>query len=163
MSKFAALFRSFGLVKVIGLVLIIALAGVATWSYYNYYQAQQKLAKLETPEGQKELAEQETSILMDKIRRHMVLPDDEQPTVATVTDVNVLKENQPFFKNAENGDKVLVYVKDRKAIIYSPSKDVVVNVGVVAVDEQAGTTPDAGSPTAASPQASPVTEDEATP
>lgn len=64
----------------------------------------------------------------------MILPDKEKPTLATVTDVEALKKDQPFFEKAQNGDKVLVYVGDKKAIIYRPAEDLIVNVGFIAVN-----------------------------
>ena len=64
----------------------------------------------------------------------MILPDDEQPTVATVTNVDELKVQQPFFERASNGDKIIIYTNSRKAIIYSPEKDIIVNVGTLLVD-----------------------------
>jgi hypothetical protein len=48
------------------------------------------------------------------------LPEDEVPTVATVMNLEKLRE-QPFFVNAERGDKVLIYPRAGRAILYRPS------------------------------------------
>ncbi len=116
------------------LIFILALVGFGAWSFYNYQQSQKEVVRLSTLEGQQELQEREVESLLEKVKVHMVLPEDEEPTVATISDVDALVEQQPFFGGAQNGDKVLVYVKARKAIIYSPSRDVIINVGAVIVD-----------------------------
>lgn len=70
-----------------------------------------------------------------KVSRLIVLPTDEQPTLATVSDIEKLKD-QPFFTNAKNGDKVLIYPRSLKAILYSPSQDKIIEVSSVNVPPQ---------------------------
>ena len=117
------------------LIFILVLTGFAAWSFYSYRQSQKEVVRLSTIEGQQELQKNEIESLLEKVKTHMVLPEDEEPTVATISDVDALVKQQPFFKGTQNGDKVLVYVKARKAIIYSPERDIIVNVGAVVVDE----------------------------
>jgi hypothetical protein len=64
--------------------------------------------------------EKETKALTETIGKFMELPAGEQPTLATVTDRAKLK-GQEFFTDAQNGDKLLVYPKAGKAILYRPS------------------------------------------
>jgi hypothetical protein len=64
--------------------------------------------------------EKEIESLTATIGKFMELPKGEKPTLATVTDRAKLK-GQEFFANAENGDKLLVYSKAGKAILYRPS------------------------------------------
>jgi len=71
--------------------------------------------------------QKETKALTDRIGRFMELPADEQPTLATVTDNEKLK-GQTFFTHAQNGDKLLVYPKAKKAILYRPSTKKVIEV-----------------------------------
>ncbi|MCX6762847.1 MAG: hypothetical protein NT093_03655 [Candidatus Moranbacteria bacterium] len=71
--------------------------------------------------------QKETKALTDRIGKFMDLPVDEQPTLATVTDQEKLK-GQDFFTHAQNGDKLLVYSKARKAILYRPSTKKVIEV-----------------------------------
>ena len=65
-----------------------------------------------------------------KVGRLVVLPDDEQPTLATVADPEQLK-SQPFFARAKKGDKVLVYNKAQKAILYDPVQDKIVEIAPI--------------------------------
>lgn len=67
-----------------------------------------------------------TKKLVKKISKFMVLPSG-LPTLATVTDKSKLA-SQPFFKDAENGDKVLIYPEVQKVILYRPSTRKVVEV-----------------------------------
>ncbi len=61
------------------------------------------------------------------VGRHIALPDDEEPTLATVSNLERLR-GQEFFKRAELGDKVLLYVPSGKAILYSVRKDQILEV-----------------------------------
>ena len=67
-----------------------------------------------------------TKRLVKKISKFMILPTG-LPTLATVTDKSKLA-SQPFFKNAENGDKVLIYPEVQKVILYRPQSGKVVEV-----------------------------------
>lgn len=84
--------------------------------------------------------QQGTADLVAKVGQLVQLPSGEQPTIATVSDVTQL-QGQPLFKQAENGDKVLIYAQAKKAILYRPSTGKVIDIGPVAVSqpgEQAG-------------------------
>lgn len=123
-------------IYILGLVVaFLALAGFGGWSYYNYRQAQTKIAGLMTEAGQVEVAKKEIEMLLSSVKKHMLLPENENPTIATVTDADALKKDQPFFEKAQNGDKVIIYSGAKKAIIYNPTDDIVVNVGAVTLDE----------------------------
>ena len=60
----------------------------------------------------------------------LVLPQNETPSLATVSDPSKLQD-QKFFANAKSGDKVLIYSLAKKAILYSPSLHKVVEVAPV--------------------------------
>jgi hypothetical protein len=74
--------------------------------------------------------EREIRALVADVGDHMLLPADETPTLATVSDMHAL-EGQEFFKNAEVGDKVLMYLRSKRAIIYRPSIDRIIEVGPI--------------------------------
>ena len=78
--------------------------------------------------------QKEVTNIMQSVARHMVLPQGAQPTVATVKDPEQLKE-QLFFANAKIGDKVLIYTDARKAILYRPSEDKIIEVAPLSIGE----------------------------
>ena len=103
------------LVLVIILIIIIAVAAGGVL-FYNYQK--QKNPDMGT--------QTEIGILTKKVGKLIELPK-ENPTIATVSDINKLK-NQPFFSRAQNGDKVLIYKEAKKAIIYRPSTNQIIEV-----------------------------------
>lgn len=70
-------------------------------------------------------------VIKNKISKHIVLPKDEQPALLTITDKNKLAT--PFLKQAENGDKMLVYQTAKKVILYRPSIDRIIDSGPVSI------------------------------
>ncbi len=102
-------------------------------SIYFYSQYQQAQARLNNPTL---FAAQEAKKYIDEVGKLMVLPSDETPTVATVNDKDKLK-NQPFFANAENGDKVLIYTSAKKAILFRPSIDKIIEVAPINIGSTA--------------------------
>ncbi len=94
--------------KLIFLVLLLLLAGSAT-----FYTGYKTLLSRESVEG----TTKEVKMLTERLGAIMVLPEGEDPTVATVVDPEKLKD-QPFFARAKKGDKVLIYTNARKAILY---------------------------------------------
>lgn len=82
--------------------------------------------------------EREVQNLVEEVGRIIELPQGETPTVATVTDMEAVKDQQ-FFQNAQNGDKVLIYANAKKAFLYRPSERKIIEVGVVNINEQTQT------------------------
>lgn len=104
-------------------ITLVAIVGVgASGFFYLQYQKAQKIVI-----NSNLVEEQEIKDLVKKVSRLMLLPTDEEPTVATVSDFNKLKD-QPFFKNAQNGDKLLIYTNAKTAILYDPKKDLILAV-----------------------------------
>ena len=72
-------------------------------------------------------AKDEVAQLLEQIGTLIVLPADEQPVVATVSDPELLK-GQELFADAQIGDKLLIYNGAHKAILYSPKLNKIVAV-----------------------------------
>ena len=102
-------------------VLVVVALGAAVYFYVQLNQLR---------EDPQKVAQEEAKTLVTKVGKLIVLPEGEEPTVATVTDPNLLKD-QPFFANAKAGDKVLIYTNARKAILYNPEENKIVEVAPV--------------------------------
>lgn len=114
--------------KIIPLLIVVAalvVLGATAYHFYTKYQATQAL--LNDPA---KVTAKEIETLVAKVGKLMQLPSDEQPTVATVVDASRLKD-QPFFAKAENNDKVLLYSKNQKAILYRPKDNKIIEVAPI--------------------------------
>lgn len=112
---------------VLGIVLLMFVGLVAAVIGLGRENKSLKVEIAGLKQNPQELTKQETKELIEKIGKLVLLPADEEPILATVTDKEKLKE-QPLFAKAENGDKILIYAKAQKAYIYSPSKEMLVDV-----------------------------------
>jgi hypothetical protein len=111
-------------------VAILFIAAVGTAAYYvkRYHDSQQQVKKLSS--NSQQAAQDQNQQLINKIGKLTPLPTGETPTIATVTDITKLKD-QPFFANAVNGDKVLIYTQAKKAYLYRPSTNKLINIAPV--------------------------------
>lgn len=73
--------------------------------------------------------------IIGKVSGIYFVPTNEEPTVALIQDKNKLG-SQDFFKKAKNGDYLLIYKKDKIALIYREEDNKLVNVGPVNLDNQ---------------------------
>lgn len=115
-------------------LLAAAVIGGAVYFYGSYTSS---------PEYIQKKAEAEVQSLVDKVGKKMLLPEG-IPTVFVVSDPQVLISQQAFFAGAEAGDKLLVYTEASKAIIYSESRDMIINVGPITFDQPAPAAADGG-------------------
>jgi len=89
----------------------------------------------------------EIGALLKEIQKVMELPSSKEPSLATVSDADKLK-NQALFANAKNGDKLLIFADVRKAILYRPSTKKIVDVAILTAPASQSAQP-VVSPTAA--------------
>lgn len=67
--------------------------------------------------------------LLAKVAELIVLPN-ERPFIATLVDYKPLTNN-PFFKDAKEGDKLLLFKGVGKAILYDPGANKLLNTGTI--------------------------------
>lgn len=92
------------------ILLVFIIGGVAV---YYYIQAQNL-----KNDPQAQTAEDVERLVLE-VGKLIVLPQDETPTIATVSDPERLKD-QEFFAKAKAGDKVLLYSNAKRAYLYDP-------------------------------------------
>lgn len=127
-------------------LLLIGLIGIILCIYF-FFQYQHAKSLLKNPTA---AVQEEGKQIVDIIRTVVDVPTDELPTIATVTDVGKLVE-QPFFATARDGDKVLVFGKAHKVILYRPSTKKVINISNLPSQASAQNTPSAPQTQSQSP------------
>lgn len=101
-------------------VLTVIILGAGGFLYFKFQNSQNPSVQSAT---------EDTKKIIEEAGKLIDLPS-ENPTVATVTDISKLKD-QPFFQKAKNGDKVLIYTGARKAILYDPNINKVLEVAPI--------------------------------
>lgn len=124
----------------------VALAGLAVLALAlavsSIYFYRQTLSLRQSSQQAVQQAVQEANqALIDKVGKLIVLPAGEVPTIATVTDPDKLKAEQPFFAQASLGDKVLIYTGARKAYMYNPTQNKIIEVAPINIGAPAPATP----------------------
>jgi len=114
---------------IIGGIILALIIFLPSFYFYNKYQSLKK-----TVSDPSDSAKKEVNTLVALVGKLIELPEGEEPTVATVSDKDKLSP-QPFFDKAQNGDKVLIYSKAKKAILYRPSTNKIIEVGPVSITE----------------------------
>ncbi|HRY62935.1 MAG TPA: hypothetical protein P5056_04170 [Candidatus Paceibacterota bacterium] len=94
-------------------VIVILSALILLAFYYQYAWRNQKISGED---------------VIYRVGKMINLPADEVPTIATVTNLEPLKDNV-FFTNAKLGDTVLIYAKSAKAILFRTSENRIIEIG----------------------------------
>jgi len=104
------------------------------------------------------LAQNEKKAILGKLDNLMILPEEE-PTMAKVEDKSKLN-NDSFFGRADNGDFVIVFKSEKRAVLYRPSANKIVDITPITLSEDAeqflptNQTSNTGSPPPVTPEAS---------
>lgn len=111
------------IIVVLAVLAIVGLGGTAV--LYLKYRAlgKEKLA-----------ASKDIKDFTNTVGNVLLLPSDEEPVVATVSDKTKLGQ-QLFFKSAENGDKVFFYTRAGKAILFRPSLKKVIEIASIQTND----------------------------
>jgi len=140
------MFKMFQLknLKILLVVLIAVGSTGAAFYFYSQYQTIKKNPDL--------VYKGEDKKTIESISKYMELPQGEEPSIATILDITKLKD-QKFFENAQNGDKIIIYNSARKAILWRPTTNKIIEVAPLVLGEnqaQTSTQPQATSPAVAS-------------
>ena len=143
--------------KKLGFFILFVLAVVGTVigigaGFYFYTRYQKTVQELQVTQQN---SQDVVKFYVEKVGKLIDLPQDEEPQIATVTDLERLK-NQPFFARAKVGDRVLLYTKNKKAILYDPVANKVMEVGpLILPTDTTGSTGILGTTGQPSPSPSP--------
>jgi hypothetical protein len=107
------------------LLVILAIVVIAFLSY-GYIHTKNQLRHIsDSNNGGKT----EVQKITNTVSQALELPN-ETPTLITVSNASKLK-NQVFFRNAQNGDKLLIYSQAGRALLYRPSTKKVIEYSLV--------------------------------
>jgi hypothetical protein len=129
-------------------VLSLALVAMVAVAGYLYWQ------NMQLKKNPQEVALQQVKDIVTKVGRLILLPDGETPTIATVTDSSLLKD-QPFFNKSQKGDQILIYTNAKEAILYRPSTNIIINVAPLNIGSATTPTTAAAPTTPAKPTTKP--------
>lgn len=120
------------------IVLFLVIAGTA-YSFYNQLQSVKNQLQTIKQDPQK-VAKEEAKAIVAEVGQLIVLPEGEDPVIATVADPERLKD-QLFFANAKLGDRVLIYPNAKKAILYDPVANKIIEVAPLNIGTPPATPP----------------------
>lgn len=104
---------------------IILLIAFSIFMFSQYQAAKNKIQTTPATNNSQQAAN-----IVSRVNKLIILPKGEMPKIFVVKDLSKLKDN-PFYANARNGDITLVYANDKRAILYRPSENIIVNVANV--------------------------------
>ncbi len=120
------------LITVIAVIGIFLLGGGAGYLVYNQLVEKDVLGKANTPEFVSEIQQKQVDAILKDLNKLILITEEEEPTVATILDVEVLRQDNPeFYKNAQDGDILIIY--SQRAIVFRRDKNMIVNVAPVFV------------------------------
>ncbi len=114
-----------GFKALILLAILIAAVAASVYLFQQWQQTKKELDSLKKNPNQ--IAQNQVKAVVAKVGKFIALPEKEDPTLATINDISKLKD-QPFFAKAQNGDQILIYTNARKAYLYSPTQDKLLDV-----------------------------------
>jgi hypothetical protein len=113
---------------------VLLIGVVPGYFFYAHYEKTQK--RLENPT---DAAKVEVAKTVEAVGKLILLPSDEEPTLATVSDKTKVQDQALIQANVRNGDKILIYSQAKKAYLYRPSINKLVAIAPVNIGEQAPT------------------------
>ncbi len=149
--------------KPLGFLVVVGLVALVLVLDMRRRAAEDQLAQLSVKlnqvngGGNEEENKAAAKAIVERVRKLINIPTDIEPTVATIVDVEKLREKNAFYAKAENGDNLII-TKDR-AILYSPTKNVIIDVVPVQIQappSAEGTTTSVAASKAASSKAASV-------
>ncbi len=110
----------------LGVVLVVLVAFGGWWAFSS--QSGDDLAQLSKDPGAK-LSDAQVDAVVARISKFMVIPTDERPSVVVLKDTASLAQQQAFYKDAVDGNILVVY--SARAIIYDAITNKLVGVSPI--------------------------------
>lgn len=102
------------------IVVIVLIIGAAICAVFFYRKASV------SPQDPNKVTDAQAMALIAKVDKIIDLPKGETPVLVVISDLSKLAGN-PFFVKAKIGDDVLIYTLAKKAFIYDPKANIIVD------------------------------------
>ncbi len=120
---------------IIGVAAVVVVAAAPSVYFFRQYQAAQ--LRINNPTAATNQDAKDTIAAVGKL---ILLPEGENPTFVQLTEADVSKlKNQTYFANAKSGDRILIYIKAKKAILYRSETNMIIDVAPVNVGSASAT------------------------
>jgi len=113
-------------IKIIVFILVVIL--ILVFGCYLFFNKTNYGKNLKINWQQKKVLNEDKRVLKE-LGEILLLPDGVVPTMAIVTNADILKKQQGFFKDVKNGDRVIIYPE--MAIIFDAKAEKIIKVGPV--------------------------------
>ncbi len=141
--------RKSGAARILNIILIIAIIVVAVLFVRAEMDRRSIEENLEKTSAELEKIRQATQnsgqeaadAVLEKVRKLIDIPAEPAPTVATIVDVEALRQSNEFYNKANNGDTLIITAN--RAILYNEEKNMILDVVPVEINQE--------NPAAASP------------
>jgi hypothetical protein len=110
----------------LGVVIVGVVAAGGWWAFSA--QTGDILANLSANAGEK-LTDAQVQAVISRVSKFMVVPSDEKPSVVVLRGTAELAAQQPFYRDAKDGDVLIVY--SSRAIIYDAKANKLVSVSPI--------------------------------
>jgi hypothetical protein len=110
--------------KIVLVILIVCMGGFAFYFY-------QKASELKS--GSLTVIEKQAREIIARVGKIIMLPEGEMPVVVNLNDPAQFKD-VPFFAKAKVGDKALFYQMSKRAYLYDPVANKILEVATISLD-----------------------------
>jgi hypothetical protein len=129
------------------IVTVVVAIGLFIWSEQNRRGTAQQLEDTarqleEIKASSRNSGEELANEILEKVNDLVDIPLDPRPTVATISDIDRLKEANDFFSVADNGDYLIL--TGSRALLYDPDRNIVLDVAPFQINRESPS-PAAGS------------------
>ena len=115
---------------IIGIIVAVIVLGGITYGVSQGKISLNKTSTTQADAAKNATQAEEVQNIITEVSKHIVLPADEIPTAAVVSDLSKLA-GQQFFERAQLGDIVLVYANVRRVVLWRPSTQKIVEVSAI--------------------------------
>ena len=121
------------LVIVLVVIVVFVLGTGAGYLVFNRLTEKGVLGKANNPEYVSQIQKKQIENILEDLGELILVTEDEEPTVATILNVEALqKQNPTFYANAKEGDLLIIY--SEKAIIFRRDEKKIINVAPVFIE-----------------------------